>query len=208
MQLLSNSQLSKLEESLSGVDAPDMTEAFRRGRLLDALVTAPHTVNAYKKQVITNKGEVNNFSPEEMKKGYERRDAFMNDALCKQIHSASSFQEDVRNENCCFGDYVVGAHAICDGRLKHSGMPWDLKSSSAASQGAFEDSFHTWSWDRQGYFFMEVCNSDKMLFIGVQNKKPFNIYKLWMIRGDERWRQGEEKTLDLVEKYFFLCANE
>lgn len=209
MLILSNSKLSKLKDQLSGDDVPDYTNAIKRGRLLDALVTSPDTVNSYNRTVTTKRdGVVNNYTAEEMKLGYKKRDAFMADSVCKQLHETSNFQVDIINEAVEFDTYVIACRAIYDGMTRYGNMPWDLKSTNAGSQAAFNDVFHLWDWDRQAFFFMEVCGADRMLFVGVENKKPFQVYKKMIMRGDAIWLDGREKTFDLVEKFIFLCANE
>lgn len=194
---------------MSGDDKPrDMTNANARGRLLDALITCPKNYDSYKKEVVDRYGNITPLTPEQIKLGYKQRDAFFNDPVNSAIHAASEFQIEVINEGVDFDDIVFGCSAIYDGRLRLAKWVWDLKTTSAASQGAFEDVFCMWDWDRQAFFFMEVGEIDRMQFIGVENKHPYKIFRKDVYRGDAIWQSGREKTYDLVMKFNILCANE
>lgn len=185
-----------------------MTEAFKRGKLIDALITCHETFNLYDKTVTDRFGKIDTYTSAELQIGYKKRDSFFADALCKQIHAASYLQKEVKNEGVDFNNDIYACSCICDGMLKSGKWPWDIKSTSAASSGAFIDVFTMWDWDRQAFFFMEVCEADKMLFIGIENKSPHKIYKYWVNRGDDVWLSGQQKTLDLILKFDILCGNE
>ena len=206
MIFLSNSRLTKLKQELSGEEPRDNTEAYKRGNLIDALITYPSTFNSFNKTVTNRYGEINYYTDIEVRDGMRKRSAFFEDTFCKQLHAASNLQEEVENECVDFGDYALACKCICDGRLKAARWPWDLKSTSASSQGAFEDVFHLWDWDRQAYFFMMTCEIDRMLFIGIENKKPHKIFRKMVIKGDDIYECGREKTQDLLIKYDILCT--
>lgn len=184
---------------------PDLTEAYRRGIILDAYITDPKTIDYYQRTVTSMYGQVYNYTDQEMKKASDMRLAFFNDPVCSQLHSSSNLQEEVKNEGVDFNGLIYACSARCDGRLKQARWPWDLKLTSCATQGAFESVFENYDYDRQAFFYMEVCEVDRMMFIGVSAKAPYPIFKVMIMRGDNTWEVGKQKTIELIYKFDLLC---
>jgi hypothetical protein len=193
---LSNSKLNFLRAELSGSDARDLTEAYRRGTLLDVLITDPKQLDTYQRTI----GKYH-YTEEEIREGLKMRKAFFDDPFCRQLHAESLLQEEVYDD-VEFGDVVVGCKCKCDGRHKYGRWPWDLKRTSSSTQDQFEIAFDVYNYDQQGYFYSTVCQSDKMVFIAVNPKGK--VFKIFIRRDDARWESGRSKVEEMVFKYVML----
>ena len=203
---LSNSGLSKLEAELSGRDARDLTEAYRRGTIVDVMITDQKRLNIYQRTIQALDGTDLHYTDAEIIKARKMRDAFFADPICSQLYHASNLQEEVYLDDAEFGDIVLGIKCKCDGRLKAARWPWDLKRTSCRTLKDFEATMGLYSYDRQSVIYITACQSDRMLFIGISDHQPHHIFKVFVKRGDDRFRAGFDKAYDLIQKFDILCG--
>jgi hypothetical protein len=201
---LTNSKLSAFADKISNAEKRDLTEAYRRGTLHDAYITNPKSINHYDYSVTTRYGDKYYYTAAELKVGKEMRDAFYADPYCQAVITQSQLQEEVYDDGVDFGGMIMACACTCDGRLKHARWPWDLKRTIATSVEAFTDAFYSYDYDRQAFFYMEVCGADRMEFFAQQDKKPYPVFKIKVLRGGEKWQSGREKTIDLLTRYDIL----
>jgi len=93
----------------------------------------------------------------------------------------------------------------CKWDLWMAGFNWggDIKSTVATTQKQFEEACRHFDYDRQRWWYMNIAGSAQDILIGI-SKKNFKIFKLTIRRGDEFWKSGREKALELAFRYWQL----
>jgi hypothetical protein len=175
-------------------------EGARLGILLDALILDPKSYDAQELTFTDRYGRVSYYTAQEVAEANARRNAFFADPLAAQLHKASLFQQECVNEGVNFEGFEIACKCIADGRVKAAGWTWDLKSTSCKSQAEFDISISRYDYDIQAYFSMQVTDTDKFMFVAVCKIRPYPVFKKLVVLGDDIYQEGEEKTLQVIEK--------
>jgi hypothetical protein len=79
----------------------------------------------------------------------------------------------------------------------------DLKSTVANNQKQFEEASRYFDYDRQRYFYMMIGAARQDILIGI-SKENFQVFKIPIRHGDDFWKSGKEKALELAFKYYLM----
>jgi hypothetical protein len=198
---VSNSDLTWLKNELYPSEMPDPEYAFSFGNLLDAMVTEPEKVDHFNFTCGDDQ-----FTQEEFEKARQMKKAFMKDELCQRIFKASEFQKVMAMPSMKF-DYDVpfSLPVRCKWDFWMPSVQYgaDLKSTVATTQKQFEDAARYFDYDRQRFFYMNIARAKQDLLIGI-SKENFHVFKIPIRQGDDFWKAGREKALELAFRYFLL----
>lgn len=199
---VSNSDLSWLKDYWKPkMDEVVKEKAYKFGTLIDAIVTEPHKVDYFKKQVEDVK-----YSEEDFEKGIAMKKAFMNDPFAKNILSQSDMQKVmIVNRTFNFDDVEFKLDTRCKWDLWMENLGWggDLKSTTATTQKQFEEAVRYFDYDRQRAWYMDIAGSNQDVLIGV-SKVNYKVFKVPIRRGDELYNSGFKKYNELAFKWWVL----
>ena len=85
-----------------------------------------------------------------------------------------------------------------DGYLPKFGIGKDDKTTAARSQAQFESSIDRFNYDRQAYWYMEIAELDRFVFIGASKTRIGEVFIKIIKRGDPLWLSGKEKASALA----------
>lgn len=199
---VSNSDLSALYYETSAKErVGDLEKAYSFGTLFDAVVTEPERINVLKH---TLDGEP--YDQVDMMVAAKMRDSFFEDPECRQLLLLSSFQNVmIRKVPLVYRDVSFILHMKCkwDGWIKPAWWGWDLKSTTATTQEQFEAACEHFDYDRQRAVYMTIAGSDQDMLVGV-SKVNFKVFKKRIRKGDDFYRSGMSKFLNLGLKYHVM----
>lgn len=199
---VSNSDLSALEFYFMNKERQyDLTQAYRFGNLIDAMITEPERCDHLNLRV-----DDEQFSREEWDKAKRMMQAFFADPLCKQFHSLASGQSVmVKNLQLEYLGVDFSLPVRCKFDLWMPSMGWgaDIKSTTATTQAQFEAVVSYFNYDKQRAFYMDIAGSDRDMLIGI-SKVNQKIFKVPISRGDALYQSGREKYLEWAFKYWCL----
>ena len=206
---VSNSDLTELKNLLHPRQQfGDREAAFRFGSLVDALVTEPDRVNHYRRTV-----DDVEYPEWEFRKGLALRDSLRREAARYQFLARVLDQADTqtvmvnRAQRFEYGEFPFTLDTRCkwDWWLKVFDFGGDLKTTFASSQQEFEQAIDFFDWDRSRAWYMDIAGSDRD-FIYAISKRTGQVFKKFIMRGDETYRRGKEKYLELAFQYWCLIA--
>lgn len=199
---VSNSDLSWLKSYWQPqMDEVVKEKAYKFGTLIDAIVTEPHKVDYFKKQV-----EEVKYSDEDFEKGIAMKKAFMADKFASHILSQSDMQKVmIVNRKFNYDDIEFELPTRCKWDLWMQNLGWggDLKSTTATTQKQFEEAVRYFDYDRQRAWYMDIAGSNQDVLIGV-SKVNFKVFKVPIRRGDELYESGFKKYNELAFKWWAL----
>lgn len=201
---VSNSDLSWLKQQLWPREMPDPTEAYKFGSLIDAMITEPNRVDYFNYKLDDASYQKKDFDiAERMKK------AFYSDPVASYLASVSVGQREmfkVLEMSYSGMPFVLDTRCKWDlwaDVLKYGG---DIKSTAATSQSEFEAACEYFDYDRQRAWYMDIAESDKDLLIGI-SKKNFKVFKIFITRDSEFYKNGKAKYLELGFRWWNLYGN-
>ncbi|MCD8312649.1 MAG: PD-(D/E)XK nuclease-like domain-containing protein [Bacteroidales bacterium] len=202
---VSNSDLTALREILHPrLVLGDRTAAFRFGTLVDAMVTEPARVNLYERTVDGERYGEDEFrraqSMTHALRAEAGKDSFLDTVLRTARMQKVSVREGQSFEFCGF-PFTLDTRCKWDFWLGRFGG--DLKTTSAATQGEFEEAVDTFDWDRSRAWYMDLVGSDMDFIYGV-SKKNGRVFRKFIRRGDETYERGREKYLELAFQWWML----
>jgi hypothetical protein len=198
---VSNSDLSRLKRELAG-ETTDPAAAYRFGRLVDYMLTEPGKVDYYTRVC---GGET--YTPDEMQLAEEMKLAAGRDPECAAILRAADCQKIMINPRLPFDhDPPFALPVRCKWDLWLGAWGGDIKSTTATTQSQFDEAARHFDYDRQRYFYMTIAGSDRDILVGI-SKVNLRVFKTRVKRGDDLWRSGRRKTLDLAFKYWCLFGD-
>lgn len=201
---VSNSDLTNLFKQTALADqVNDLTRAFRMGNLIDAWITRGESINTIRHTV---DGE--SFTDEEWEIGRQSKRAFYNDDLCRMIASQGMFQKAFFSHAPRFADgspmrYEQGRKCLYDIWLPYHRWGCDIKSTTAKTLDQFKAQFDYLHYDRSRYWYMDITGSNQDLVIGI-SKINFQIFKIYIPRGDDIFNSGKAKAEELAYKFYML----
>jgi len=87
--------------------------------------------------------------------------------------------------------------------MNNVGWGADIKSTTATSHSQFLEAVRFFDYDRQRFWYMEIAGSRQDMIIGI-SKENFEVFKIPIERGDDIWKSGREKCLELAFKYYLM----
>lgn len=198
---VSNSDLGKLKNELFPKNASDPTNAYRFGRLIDAMITEPEKVNFFKK---TFDGDI--FSKQEFEIAEKMKASFYSDSLCSNLSSISEYQKIyLKNVTFRFRGIEFNLPMRCkyDMFMSPLGYGADIKSTTAETQSQFEAAIKYFDYPRQRAVYMTLSDSDYDILIGI-SKVNYRVFKVFIRRGDSLYREGYEDYINLAFRYWLL----
>ncbi len=199
---VSNSDLSALQKYLyPRGDNFDPTEAYKFGTLIDCMITEPEKVNFLK---YTCDGE--QYTREQFEQAKQMKRAFMGDDRCRMMYESATGQavmsKEKQFEN---GNVTFSLPVRCKWDLWMPSFGWggDIKSTTATTQKQFEEAVRHFDYDRQRAWYMNIAGSAQDVLIGI-SKVNFQVFKVPIRRGDELFKSGTEKYLELAFRWWIL----
>lgn len=195
---VSNSDLSWLKNQLHPKEIPDLTNAYRLGSLLDAMITEPHRVDYFQR---TLDGEV--LSADEFALAEGMKKAFWADDFCRMIAEKASGQTKMaERREMNFRGYDFFLNARCKWDLWRTDWRWggDIKTTTAETQKQFEDACRHFDYDRQRAWYMDIAGSSRDVLIGI-SKKNFKVFKVFINRESSFYHDGRDKYLELAFRW-------
>ena len=205
---VSNSDLSNLKKQLYGYDDEyDPTDAYAFGNLIDYMLTEPHKVDYFNLKV---DGMFYEFTKEQFDTAIEMRRAFVKDELAMSMLRASEMQKVMIEKDKQFEyqhiRYNLSVRCKWDLFMTKFGWGGDIKSTTATTQSQFEEACRYFDYDRQRWWYMNIAGSNQDILIGI-SKVNQKVFKLPIKRGDDFWKSGKDKALDLSFKYWTMFGN-
>jgi len=202
---VSNSDLSEMQNYFMPKEyVMDLRDAYRFGNLIDAMLTEPHRVDFFKRQV---DGE--SFTAAEWDLAMKMRDAGKKDPMTAQMMKLCSGQA-VKTKLVEFDYHGFRFKLLMRCKFDFWGdrIGWgaDLKSTTATSLKQFIDACYHFNYDRQRAVYMKIADSPRDMLIGI-SKKNLKVFHLPITRGDDFHRSGEEKLTELAFKYWMLYGD-
>lgn len=206
---VSNSDLSSLKLELSSNEyRMDCEAAYKFGRLIDAMITEPKTVNYFKKTVEGDQPD--QYTDDDFKIAEYMKKAFYHDELCVSLARQSTGQNvfSVPDFTIDYGGFEFTLPVRCKFDLWSDMLGWgsDIKSTTATTQKEFEAACLYFDYDRQRAWYMDIAGSDKDVLIGI-SKKNYKVFKVPISRDSEWYKSGKEKYQSLAFKWWMLYAN-
>ncbi|MCE5332904.1 MAG: PD-(D/E)XK nuclease-like domain-containing protein [Bacteroidales bacterium] len=197
---VSNSDLSWLDDQLSGRDQRDATEAYLDGSLLDAMITEQHRVNYFKR---TLDGQP--FKKARFDTIVAMKQACWQDEFFKMIIVGADTQKItvVKDKEFEYEGYRFKVDIRCKWDIWRPDWGWgsDIKSTAAKTQKEFEAACYHFNYDRQRYFYMRAEESERDVLIGISKIKPHRVFKVFINRNCDFYRSGEKKALELLFRW-------
>lgn len=200
---VSNSDLTELKKQLMPIQYNiDVEQAYKFGRLIDAIITEPHLVNYYSLSIGDDK-----YTQEDFDIAREMYKAFMKDEQCAQLLKLANTQKVMVIQDKDFNHEGSGFRLSvrCKWDMWMQALMWgaDIKSTTATSQKQFIDAARHFDYDRQRAWYMDIAGSSRDMLIGI-SKKNFQIFKIPVQRGDSFYTSGKEKYNELSHLYYQL----
>jgi hypothetical protein len=201
---VSNSDLSWLKQQLYPRDTVDLTEAYRFGSLIDAMITEPSRVNYFARTL-----DGDTFSAEDFKKAERMKKAFFDDDFCKMIFTGMNGQK-VMSKRLSFDyqGYDFELDCRCKWDIWREDLRWggDIKSTTATTQAQFETAAKFFDYDRQRAWYMDIAGSGKDVLIGI-SKVNFKVFKIFIGRESALYESGRNKYLELAMKWHLMFGD-
>lgn len=197
---ISNSDLSALLK-MSDTDQRDLTDAYRFGNLIDAMITEPHRVDHYRLRV-----DQEQFNATEWEQARRMLQAFRDDHICAMLLSQAGGQAiksrevEITHEGVKF---TIPMRCKYDLWMEALGWGADIKSTTATSQKQFEQVVEHFHYDRQRAVYMTLSGAPKDMIIGI-SKENFKIFKVAITRESDLFKTGMAKFQQLAFMHFAL----
>ncbi|MDR1340119.1 MAG: PD-(D/E)XK nuclease-like domain-containing protein [Prevotellaceae bacterium] len=201
---VSNSDLSWLKQQLYPRDAVDLTEAYRFGSLIDAMITEPSRVDYFAR---TLDGE--RFSAEDFQKAERMKKSFYADDFCRMISARMDGQKVMSARRTFdFQGYDFELDCRCKWDIWRGDLGWggDIKSTAATTQSQFEDAAKFFDYDRQRAWYMDIAGAQKDVLIGI-SKVNFKVFRIFIGKGSALYEDGRRKYSELAMKWHLMFGD-
>ncbi len=201
---VSNSTLGKLDKLMKGEQELDNPEYFKFGHLHDAVITEPEKVNYLNLRVLDGQ-----YSQEDFAKVKLMKESFFKDDFCTKLHKGSKFQHISVNEiEITYRGFKFSLEARCKWDGWKPPIGWELKSTVATTQKAFEELCTYFHYNRAGAWYMDIAGIDTYVMIGQSKKNPkLPPFRKIVRRGDDFYLSGKAEYEELAFKYWSLINN-
>lgn len=196
---VSNSDLTKLKNELSGQDNFDPTRAFALGSLLDAMITEPHRVCYISKKL-------DGVAQEDFDLSRKMAKAFNENSYARMLISGAEFQKiSVKDRILTYNDFEFSLSCRCKWDF-FGAVSGDIKTTTAKTQKEFEAACNHFDYFRSRAWYMDIEGRDRDVIIGI-SKVNFKVFFVKIERGDANYIKGLEDYLELAFKYWVLKYN-
>lgn len=199
---VSNSDLSALKNYFMPKEYQvDVTQAYRFGNLIDAMITERHRCDFYSMKVDDER-----FTVKEWDQALAMRSAFEKDPFCQQLlqiikgQAVKTKQVDLLHNGIPFSLPMRCKYDLWSDPLAWGG---DIKSTTATSQRQFEQACEYFDYDRQRAVYMTISGAEKDVLIGI-SKVNFKIFKIHITRQSDFFLSGMQKFQELAFMYWKL----
>jgi hypothetical protein len=202
-EFVSNSDLTALKKTLSLAPERDLSHAFAMGSLVDAHLTEETEIATYEAKVSQDDAATARLMAL-AGNADETMQLYLQDA--KLQHEFYRNALPISYEGFEFTLPFRGKLDILK-KLLRAGA--DIKTTACTSLPAFVSSIDFLDYDRQGVVYMDGCNLDYFMFIGISKTKnkitrKHDVFKFAMKRGDATYNRGKAKFNFLAFQYYFL----
>jgi len=190
--------------SLKGVDVRDASEAYRYGALFDAVVTEHHKLDLIRNVILDTDYS---FTKSEYETTKMMRASFMSDQFCAGLMKTSVLQHEVYSTLTLTWNkinFTIFFRGKLDFFIEKLRIVVDLKSTAATSQNQFESACEQFGYWRQMVVYMLLTGSEKAVLIGVSKSRPYKVFKIHIVKGDDRWNKGLLQLSELAFKYWVI----
>lgn len=203
---VSNSALTMLRrETLPVEQCNDLTQAFRMGNLVDAMITRHLSCDFVRKQA-----DDIEYTDEEWQIGLQSKRVFMADPFCELLHKSSIGQRDFYREDEYgpenFMKYRQGRKCLYDLWNPITGWGVDIKTTTAKTLTGFYEQIDYLDYDRARYWYMDVSGAKRDMIIGI-SKVNFKVFKIFIEHGDQMWQRGRDKA-ELLAFQMYMLKNQ
>lgn len=197
---VSNSDLSRF--MLPGKYTPDLVKAYAMGTLLDAMITAPETVDFIRLRVI---GYFYQFTQEQFTLcGAMRKAARANkvvwDLLKLCAGQVEFYRRDIPMQHEGF-DFTLNTRCKYDLWSYLLGWGADIKTTAATTHEGFLKSCDLYDYDRQRAWYMLTSGATQDLLIGISKVVPHPIFIHKIVAGDPFYLRGCQKIPSLAYEF-------
>jgi hypothetical protein len=201
---VSNSKLKKLDDLMNGREPLDNPEFYKFGSLHDAVITEEYKVNYLNLRVLDEQ-----YTHEDFAKVKLMKESFFKDDFCCKLHKGSKFQHVSVNEiKIVYRGFEFTLDACCKWDGWKPPIGWELKSTVATTQKAFEELCIFFKYNRAGAWYMDIAGIDTYVMIGQSKKNPkLPPFRKIVRRGDDFYLSGKEEYQELAFKYWSLINN-
>lgn len=198
---VSNSDLTKLKKELMGIQEwIDVEKAYKFGRLIDAIITEPKSVN---KLMLLCQGE--KYSKEDFEIAERMHKSFLADELCAGLLKQSDTQKIMIEQDKIFTyenmEFRLSVRCKWDLWMGFAKWGSDIKSTTATTQKQFEEAARHFDYDRQRSWYMDIAGSPRDMLIGI-SKINFKVFKIPIQRGDAFYTSGRNKYESLAFQHW------
>jgi hypothetical protein len=200
---VSNSDLSWLKDRLyPRENVLDPTEAYAFGSLIDAMLTEPDRVDYFKRSL-----DGKRVKKELFENAVKMKQAFRKDEFCASISEKADGQKVsiIHDKEYNYRGFPFTLDVRCKWDIWRGDWGWggDIKSTTAKTQKEFEAAALHFDYDRQRAFYMDLQGSERDVLIGI-SKANHRIFKIFINREREFYKQGKEKYLELAFRWYLL----
>ncbi|MDR1343895.1 MAG: PD-(D/E)XK nuclease-like domain-containing protein [Tannerellaceae bacterium] len=204
---VSNSDLSWLKNQLYPKETvSDPTEAYAFGSLIDAMLTEPDRVDYFKRTL-----DGKRIKKELFENAVKMKQAFRRDDFCSDLTTHSDGQKIsiVHDKEYSYKGFPFVLNVRCKWDIWREDWGWggDIKSTTAKTQKEFEAASLYFDYDRQRAFYMDLQGSKRDVLIGI-SKVNHRIFKIFINRESEFYKQGRDKYLALAFKWYLLFGKD
>lgn len=203
---VSNSDLGWLLDQLNPkAKFIDPTQAFADGNLLDAMITEPGKVDYFKR---SREGVV--YKKAVFENTVAMKQSFWADSFCKNLMEGADAQKISIEHNAKLNfegvDFEINRRCKWDIWREDLGWGGDIKSTAATTQAQFEAAFQFFKYPRSRAWYMDIEGAEKDVVIGI-SKKNHKIFRIFINRDSEIYKQGKREYLELAYKWNLLFGD-
>lgn len=203
---VSNSDLGWLLDQLNPKERfIDPTQAFADGNLLDAMITEPEKVDYFK---MTREGV--SYKKSTFENTVKMKQSFWRDPLCRDLMKGADSQKISieHGAKMSFNGMDFELDRRCKWDIWREDLGWgaDIKSTSAETQAQFETAFQFFKYPRSRAWYMDIEKAERDVVIGI-SKKNHKVFKIFINRESEIYKQGKREYLELAYKWYLLFGN-
>jgi hypothetical protein len=200
---VSNSMLTSLKHQLYGRPAIDTTEAFRFGKLVDALLTEPAKIDFNRRRI---DGE--HYDASDFERAGKLVDAFKNHPTGASLLKYAEMQRvTIREQQPLeYNGFKFELPMRCKWDFfaaETLGITADLKTTPCKTEAEFRETIEFFDYDRQAALYMDLEKIDRFLLIGV-SKTNHRVFIVPVGRGSALYESGREKYSELAFHYYTM----
>lgn len=191
---VSNSNLIDLRRAFYAEEYRDLSEVYKFGNLVDAMLTESHRVDSVQLR-LEDDGEWIEFTPHEFLLAQSLTVKAEQDPIIRAFIHGGESQRVFTNilQFIHDGDeYIIPARCKFDTIKQAIKTGADYKTTACTTLKAFIASIEFFNYDQQAAWYMDIAGTDRHWIIGI-SKKTKEIFKFAIQRGDAIYERGRKK---------------